>query len=67
MRRTRERNVGADTILIDEHTLIDLTGGGRNSARKIAAEAGAVVRIGRRTFFHLPTIKRYLDGLRGNA
>lgn len=65
MRRTRERSVTNDTILIDEHTLIDLTGGGRNSARKIAQEAGAVVRIGRRTFFHLPTIKTYLEGLRG--
>ncbi len=61
------RNKLADTnttpITIDIHTLTAMLGVGRNTALKVADEAGASLHIGSRKLYNVDKIKAYIDKL----
>ena len=48
-------------ITVDIVTLQSMLCVGRGSADRIAQEAGAVVRIGRRKLYNVPAIQAYID------
>ncbi len=52
---------GAITIGLPE--LMARLNSGRQTAEKVAAAAGAKIKIGRRTLYHVGKIERYLDQL----
>ena len=54
---------GADAILIDIEGLQARLNIGKNSCYKVADEAQAVVRIGRRRLYNLDKIRTYLNGI----
>ena len=55
------------TINSDNKVLVDITGLqamlsiGKNTAAKIGKEAGAIVKIGRRTLYNTRKIQQYID------
>ena len=61
------RNKLADTnitpVTIDIHTLMAMLGVGRNTALKLADEAGASLHIGTRKLYNVDKIKAYIDKL----
>lgn len=55
----------AERILIDADALQTTLNCGRHTAERIAAEAGAVVRIGKRKLYSVKKIELYLDSIAG--
>lgn len=55
--------VSGDAIAIALPELMAKLGCGRCTAEKIAAAAGAKIKIGRRTLYHVGKIEKYLETL----
>ena len=51
------------TIMTDINGLCGVLGTGRATAQRIAKEAQAEVRIGRRHSYNIPKIQRYIDSI----
>ena len=52
-------------IMVDINELQGMLSIGRHTAKKMAEEAGAVVRIGRRKLYNIEKVKIYIDSLTG--
>lgn len=52
-----------DAITIGLPELMARLNSGRQTAEKVAAAAGAKIKIGRRTVYHVGKIEKYLDQL----
>lgn len=52
-----------NSITVTLQGLQEWLGCGRHSAEKIAQEAGAKIKIGRRTLYHVGKIEKYLEML----
>lgn len=50
-------------ITVDINGLMGLTSVGRGTAEKIAENAGAVIRVGRRKLYNVEKVQSYLDSL----
>ena len=50
-------------ISVNINELMAMTGTGRGSAEKIAAAAGAVIRIGRRKLYNVQKIQQYMNNI----
>lgn len=66
MRKLTERETpGVKTIKIEPACM--RYGVGRNTMRKIAEDAGAVVRIGKSYLINVSKVDKYMDELSGNG
>ena len=63
MNATANKGNVNNALVTDIKGLMEMCGCGRGSAEKIAAEAKAVVRIGRRKLYKVDKINAYLDSL----
>ena len=61
--RNKITDASFSPITIDIHTLMAMLGIGRNSALKVAEEAGASLHIGSRKLYNVEKIKAYIDKL----
>lgn len=58
----KTRSIGnADAVLLDRKTLYEYLNCGRQTAERIAEEAGAVRKFGRTVRFFKPAIDRFLE------
>lgn len=65
MRKTSD-TIGTDKVIsVNLKTLMSMLGCGRTTAEKIAKEAGAVRKIGRRTIYLIAPINSYLESIEG--
>lgn len=62
MRKTTERN-SENLVTVDIDGLTAMLSCGAPSARKIAEEAGARIKIGRRVLYSVDKIKKYVDAI----
>lgn len=61
---TKERKAETgDVMAIGLPELMARLNSGRSTAEKVAAAAGAKIKIGRRTLYHVGKIEKYLDTL----
>ncbi len=58
------RNNAGDAILLDIQGLQDALQCGKSTARRIAKEADAEIRIGRRCLYKRRKIETYIDGIK---
>ena len=64
MKKTSNR--GSENLLTaNAETLAGMLNCGRATAVKIGTEAGAKIRIGRRTLYKVSTVEKYLDSMSG--
>lgn len=61
--RNKLADVNITPITVDIHTLMYMLGVGRNTALKVADEAGANLHIGSRKLYNVDKIKAYIDKL----
>ena len=59
--RNKLADVNITPITVDIHTLMYMLGVGRNTALKVADEAGANLHIGSRKLYNVDKIKAYND------
>ena len=59
--RRRRDPQGSIPVYVDDNTLAAITGLGVTTARRIAEQAGAVRKIGRRRVSHLGTVLKYIE------
>lgn len=59
--KAADRNI--NPLTIDTQTLMAMLGVGRNTALKVADEAGASLHIGSRKLYNVEKIKAYVDKL----
>lgn len=50
-----------EKITVDINTLASMLCIGRNSAYEVGKQAGAVIKVGRRTLFNVSKVKAYMD------
>ncbi|MEE1314097.1 MAG: hypothetical protein UHS41_10320 [Lachnospiraceae bacterium] len=63
MNATKARENGNTKILVDTLGLQEMLCAGRPSAVRIGTEAGARVQAGRRVFWNVKKIQKYLDAI----
>ena len=62
MRKLQNTSLSEISETMNRGQLSQLLGGcGAATAQRIAREAGAVIKVGRRTLFSVPKIRRWLD------
>ena len=64
VRETERKTLTQDTILASEKQYTQALCCGRATALRIAKDAGAIVKVGRRTLYHMPRIREYLEQVR---
>lgn len=52
-----------ECLSVDVYGLMKILNAGRVSAEKIGKDAGAQFRVGRRVFYNVPKVKRYIDSI----
>lgn len=62
MRKTKYQ-ADAQQILVDTIGLQKMLNSGRTTATAVGTAAGARVEIGKRVFWHVGKVQRYLDGI----
>ncbi|MDO4491893.1 MAG: DUF6462 family protein [Lachnospiraceae bacterium] len=65
--RTRENRANYSVRLMDITQLCAYIGLGQVTARKFAADCGAVMKIGRRCLYDKVIIDKYIDGMGANS
>lgn len=61
MRCTRKTDITENTILVSTDRLREALMCGRESAVKLATDAGARVEVGRRVLWNLEKVKKYVE------
>ena len=61
--RNKIADANINPITIDIHTLMSMLGVGRNTALKVADEAGASLHIGSRKLYNVEKITAYINKL----
>lgn len=60
-RRRQDPRGSATPLYVDDNELSVILGLGKKSARRVAEQAGAVRKIGRRRVTHLGTVLEYIE------
>lgn len=66
-KKTQGTIINNSTVTVDTAGLMQMLNCGRQTATQIGAEAQAKIQINKRVLWHLPKIRRYLDGLAGEV
>lgn len=61
MRKTKEFDFGQMTLCIPRDKLPQILGCGQSTADRIAMDAGARIKVGKRVLIKLDKLQRYLD------
>lgn len=52
-------------LTVDIKGLAQMLSCGESTARKIGKESGALIKLGTRSLYHVPTIMEYIESLKG--
>ena len=63
MRKSKVKNNPIDSITTNLEGVMLLLGVGRDKARKIGVESGALIKIGKRSLYKVDVIRAYINSL----
>ena len=67
MRKTTQSAVTDESITINTDGLMQLLGCGKATATQIGTAAQAKIQIGKRVLWHVPSVRKYVEGLAGHT
>ncbi len=65
MHKTGKYAINNNTITVDTNRLAQMLSCGRGTAVKIGTDAGAKIKIGKRTLYKVSIIEKYLESIAG--